>query len=271
MYTKEMDTKALRKVLLEKELRQALVNEEFILEYQPIVEIESGKIVAMESLVRWNHPQMGRIAPSEFIGLAEETRLIISLGECILREACAQCKNWQKQGVASIKVSVNVSVVQLRQGDKFIADIKNILDETGLAPKWLELEITETVLMESEEVFISTLQQIHNMGIGISIDDFGTGYSSLSHIKNFAVDTIKIDRSFIGDLNSSKTSEAIVKSIISLAHNLNLRVVAEGIETEDHRCFLKEHMCDEGQGFLFSKALPVNELIVQFLIEKEFN
>lgn len=260
IYTEEMDTKALRKVMLENDLRTALKNEEFILEYQPIVEIESGKIVAMESLVRWNHQQLGRIAPSEFIGLAEDTRLIIPLGEWILRKACAQCKHWQEKGLPPIKVSVNVSVIQLRQREKFLATIENILDETGLEAKWLDLEITETVLMENEEEFISILQQIRNMGISISIDDFGTGYSSMSHMKNFAVNTIKIDRSFIRDLHSDKTSAAIVKSIITLAEHLQLNTIAEGIENEEQLQAVFKEKCREMQGYYYSPPVPPEQM-----------
>ena len=255
--------------LIEKDLPKAIERNELLLHYQPRVNLETGKIVGTEALIRWEHPELGQIAPINFIPLAERTGEIIPIGNWVLYEACLQNKEWQDDGFSPMVMSVNLSLRQFSQQD-LVDTVSKVLNETGLSPHYLELEITESMTADIPNT-IRMLNQLKALGVLISIDDFGTGYSTFSHLKRFPVDILKIDQSFVHDLADNPKDQAIVKTIISLAHNLNLRVVAEGIETEDHLCFLKEHMCDEGQGFLFSKPLPVNELIVNFSIEKEFN
>lgn len=260
IYNEWMDTEALQRVKLEKEFRDALKHQEFIVDYQPIVNSKSSKMVGVEALVRWNHKKLGRISPADFIPLAEDTGLIIPLGEWVLRTACLKAQEWQEQGLPPIKVSVNISVKQLQQRDKFIAQVERILEETKLNPKWLEFEITETILIEKEETLLHTLHQIDKMGISISIDDFGTGYSSMSQLKNFEVKTLKIDQSFIEDVHSDETSKAIVKSIMTLANQLQLNTIAEGVENQEQLLAVWEENCKEIQGYYFSPPVSPQEI-----------
>lgn len=260
IYTEEMDTKAIRRVVLENDFRSALKNNDFVLEYQPVIEIKSGKMVAMEALVRWNHREFGCISPIEFIPLAEETGLIIPLGEWVLRTACLQLKKWQAEVCPTLKMSVNVSVKQLLQKNKFFETVEQVLEEAALEAKWLDLEITETVLMQNEKEVMEVLQKLHKRGVSISIDDFGTGYSSMSHLKSFAVNTLKIDRSFVKDIHSDKTSEAIVKSIMTLAEKLQLNTVAEGVENEEQLSAVFKENCKEMQGYYFSPPVAPKQI-----------
>ena len=244
---------------LEHGLRHALERGELRLVYQPEVEIETGRIVAVEALLRWDHPLRGDIPPAEFIPVAEDTGLIAPIGEWVLREACMQNQAWQDAGLPPIRVAVNLSVRQLRHV-RFAEKVAEILDETGLDAQWLEVELTESVMMQHAKETVGILWQLKSMGVRLSIDDFGTGYSSLNYLKRLPVDTLKIDRSFIEGIEQDANDQAISDAIIALANSLRLRVVAEGVETESQLGFLREHHCCDAQGFLFSRPLSGDEL-----------
>ncbi|WP_100407013.1 EAL domain-containing protein [Bacillus solitudinis] len=254
---------------VEMELHRALERDELTLYYQPKIDLKTGKIVGIEALLRWIHPMWGVIAPNEFIPIAEETGLIIPIGEWALYTACKQNKLWQANGFTNV-VSVNLSVRQFTQLD-LVHSITKILEETGLEPQLLELEITESMTANIEHT-ITTLNALKKIGVKISVDDFGTGYSSLNYLKQFPIDTIKIDQSFVRELINNASDEMIVKMIISMAHNLNLKVIAEGIETKEQLDFLQQHLCNEGQGYFFSKPKPANELEVLLIshVAKDF-
>jgi len=256
----DMEQKSLERILLENELRKAIQQQQFYIEYQPKKNLYTGELIGMEALVRWEHPELGRIAPDKFIPIAEETGLINPLGEWVLRQGCFQNKEWQNQGYMPLKLSVNLSVRQLAQPN-FAEKVKGILSESGLDAKWLELEVTESIFADIENS-ASTLEEIRRLGIHVSIDDFGTGYSSLSYIKNLPIDTLKIDGSFIRDIHLNKENEAIVKGIIDIAHTLNLNVIAEGVESQEQLLTLIQNGCNQGQGYLFSKPLFRDEFEV---------
>ncbi|WP_103109676.1 bifunctional diguanylate cyclase/phosphodiesterase [Brevibacillus reuszeri] len=256
-----MEAKSLERILMENELRKAIEQEHFQIYYQPKMDIKTGTLTGMEALVRWVHPELGIIPPNRFIPIAEESGMIIPLGEWILKEACKQNKRWHDQGY-ELKVSVNLSVRQIYQKD-LLDMIKATLEETQLEPEWLELEITESIFVKMDEATV-VLQQIREIGIQISIDDFGTGYSSFSYIKSLPVDTIKIDASFIRDVHHNQESQAIVKAIVTIADSLNMKVVAEGIELNDQVAALQENGCGHGQGYLFSRPLATADF-EQFL------
>ena len=240
---------------LENQLRKAIAEGQLNVFYQPKLCLRTGRLHAAEALVRWDHPQLGSVPPSDFIALAEETGLIGAIGEFVLREACRQACEWQHAGLAPIRVSVNLSGHQLRQG-KLVSLVRQVLEETGLAPHCLELELTESQLLDNVEHVITTFQQLHELGVKLAIDDFGTGYSSLSYLKRFAVDYVKIDQVFIRGVGRCSEDEAITVAIIAMAHSLDLKVVAEGVEDEVQLAFLKSRQCDEVQGYLISR--PVN-------------
>ncbi len=247
-------------VRLENDLRRALERNEMEVYYQPQARLDNGHIVGMEALIRWNHPSRGLVSPIEFIPLAEETGLINPLGDWVLRSACEQVQSWIKAGVPEIKVAVNISVHQLMQKN-FSGIVEKTLSESGLAPHLLELEITESTLMEHAQDTLEALHRLRDLGIRMSIDDFGTGYSSLAYLKRFPVDIIKIDRSFVRDICEDADDAAIVTGIIALAHSLRLEVVAEGVETEAQLSFLREKSCDLMQGFYLSKAVPAEQFL----------
>ncbi len=259
-YTADMHAIASRRLGLETSLRRAIQNEEFLIHYQPRVCVDSLEITGVEALVRWQHPQLGLISPSEFIPLAEDTGLIVPIGEWVLRNACLQNKNWQDQGFAPIHMAVNISARQFQEQD-VIETVIHTLDETGLAPEYLELELTESSIMKNEDVAAGVLNRLKGMGINISIDDFGTGYSSLASLKRLPIDALKIDQSFVRDATTEPDDAALVMAIITLAHNLRLTVIAEGVETEEQWRFLHLLRCDEIQGNFFSKPLPVDALV----------
>ena len=262
-FTADMHELATRRLALETNLRRAIQNQEFLLHYQPRVSVDSLSITGVEALVRWQHPQLGLVSPSEFIPLAEDTGLIVPIGEWVMREACLQGKRWQDQGFAPIQIAVNISGRQFHDRDLSQTVIR-ILEETGLSPKYLDLELTESSIMQSAEFASEMLSRLKSMGINISIDDFGTGFSSLASLKRLPIDALKIDRSFVRDATSDPDDAALVMAIITLAHNLRLRVVAEGVETEDQLRFLQLLRCDEIQGYLFSKPLPADTLASLF-------
>jgi diguanylate cyclase (GGDEF)-like protein/PAS domain S-box-containing protein len=256
-YSQNEQSLKMNPLKLEMDLHKAIEQEELLLHYQPKVNLKTGKITGVEALLRWNHPELGMIPPGTFIPVAEETGLIIPIGEWALREACKQNKRWQQKGF-STSISVNLSAKQFTQTnlDEMVA---KILEETQLEPQFLELEITESMTASIERT-INALQKLKRLGVRISIDDFGTGFSSLNYLQKFPVDTLKIDQSFVQRVNTNPNDETIVKTIISMAHNLNLSVVAEGIETKEQLVFLQQHLCDEGQGHFFTKAIPASVL-----------
>ncbi|RKQ15909.1 EAL domain-containing protein [Oceanobacillus bengalensis] len=255
-FHKNMEERSLERILLENEMKKAIKLDQFTLEYQPKIDIKSGKLIGMEALVRWNHPELGKIPPGKFIPIAEETGLITVLGEVILRKGCEQTHRWQEEGYTDLVLSVNLSTKQLYQND-LIEKIKLILRETNLDSKWLELEVTETAFTNIDNAQ-SILQEIRDLGIQVSIDDFGAGYSSFSYLKNLPVNTLKIDASFIRDIDLNKESQAIVNGIVDIAEKLKLNVIAEGIETVEQLDQLKDAECPQGQGYYFSKPLTAD-------------
>ena len=257
-YTPTINTISAEKLMMESNLRKALQQKELVLYYQPQVDLISGKVIGAEVLLRWQNDDYGLMLPSRFIQLAEEIGLIQSIGEWVLRSACAQTKAWQEAGLPPILMSVNVSMHQFK--DKaFINMLRTILQETNLEAQYLELELTESALMQNSALTISMLNELKSFGIHIAIDDFGTGYSSLSYLKYLPLSKVKLDQSFVRSLTIDPNDEAISKAIIAMAHSLNLKVVAEGVENVDQLSFLRSHQCDEVQGFLFSKPVTQNE------------
>jgi diguanylate cyclase (GGDEF)-like protein len=263
-YKKEMTEKSLEKLTMETEIRRGMDTDEFELYYQPQINTKTNHIVGLEALVRWNHPEKGFLSPDLFIPIAEESTLIIHLGELILNKAAEQMKIWNNKGIDPGFVSVNVSVAQLRYKD-FIQTIKRILDKVSERKTWLELEITESFTIENPKQAIQLLNEIREMGVGLAIDDFGTGYSSLSYLKNLPVNKLKIDRAFIKDIPENKGDKALVRAIVAMTKGLNICVIAEGVETERQEEFLKGIYCSTMQGYLFAKPMSV-ENIEEFLI-----
>ncbi|WP_175344061.1 bifunctional diguanylate cyclase/phosphodiesterase [Herbaspirillum sp. C9C3] len=252
-----MDTQVSNRLEMLINLRRALDQDEFKLYYQPKLSLKDGSVIGAEALIRWQSPEQGMVPPDRFIPFAEEAGLILPIGEWVLRSACHQNKRWQEAGLPTIPVAVNLSPRQLNQSlPEFVA---GVLEQSGLAASCLELEITENVVMKDAEKSVATLHALKRLGLQISVDDFGTGYSSLSYLRRFPVDALKIDKSFVRDIARDADSAAIVKAVISLAHILNLRVIAEGVEDEEQYAFLKENACDEVQGYLFGKPMTVED------------
>ena len=258
-YERAMNDVVRRNLALEGELRAALERKDLHVHYQPKVELKTNRITSVEALVRWTHPRLGPVSPADFVPVAEQAGLIVALGEFVMREACQQACEWRDAGFEGLRVSVNLSAQQLRT-EEITFTVSNILEETGLEPHLLEVEITETLMIENKGVAIAALQQLKGVGVTVSLDDFGTGYSSLSYLNSFPIDTVKIDRAFVKAIGTDPSNAAITAAIISMAHILGLNVVAEGVETEEQRAFLLERGCDEMQGYLFSPALPPDEL-----------
>jgi diguanylate cyclase (GGDEF)-like protein/PAS domain S-box-containing protein len=258
-FTDDMNAQAVERLTLESGLRLALDKKELFLMYQPQMNIATGKIIGLEALLRWQHPELGLVPPDKFIRIAENSGLILPIGEWVLRTACSQTRKWQDEGLPAVSVAVNVSAVQFRQAD-FCELIRRVLHDTGLAPQHLELELTESLLLSNADVMFSVLQDLKAMGLKLAIDDFGTGYSSLSRLKQFPVGRLKIDRSFIRDVAVNPDDAAITTAIISMAKSLNLKVIAEGVEDEAQMTFLRAHQCDEIQGYYFSKPLAVDKV-----------
>jgi diguanylate cyclase (GGDEF)-like protein/PAS domain S-box-containing protein len=257
-FTAEMNAAAMHRLQLESMLRQALKREEFVLHYQPQADIKTGRVVGIEALVRWRHPELGMVPPAEFIPLAEETGLIVPLGSWVLETACRQVHSWNLTGMPQLRLAVNVSMAQFAQSD-FDAIVERILQDTGLPPHMLDLELTESLFMQEAETMVQRVNHLRRLGVRLAVDDFGTGYSSLSYLQRFPVTAVKIDRSFVRNSTSDPASAALVRSIIGMAHELRLRVIAEGVETEAQLQFLASHHCDEVQGYLLSQALPAQE------------
>jgi len=258
MFTASMNERYGRRLALEQSLHHALERDELVVHYQPIFDRNRRKIVALEALVRWNHPERGLVQPSEFIGLAEETGLIVPIGEWVLRRVCHDLRAWRAAGLPSVRVGVNIAAPQFQQLS-FALVVGSILREYGCDPALLELEITETVAVQNIETTTTAMRELKELGIRIAIDDFGTGQSSLVYLKRFPIDTVKIDRAFVRDVTTDESAAAIVSYVINLAHTLRLSVVAEGVETEAQWSFLKLNACDQMQGFLFSEPMPADE------------
>ncbi|NVD74317.1 EAL domain-containing protein [Duganella sp. BJB1802] len=258
-YTREMNASIEEKLVLLEGLRGALDDGQFRLVYQPKVDLRTGRVFGVEALVRWEHPEHGCIGPDRFIPLAEESGMIVALGEWVLRTACRQNRAWQEAGLAPLRMAVNVSPRQFEE-QGLVPRVALALADSGLAPEWLELEVTEGVIMRDLTQAVAKMGELRAMGVSLSIDDFGTGYSSLSALKSFPVSTLKIDKSFVRDLGISEGDQAVASSIIDLAHRLHLRVIAEGVETEQQCAFLRQNGCDEMQGYLFSRPLPPEQL-----------
>ncbi|MFY9856374.1 MAG: EAL domain-containing protein [Terracidiphilus sp.] len=257
-FTGEMNAVAQERLTMDKNLRLALDRQEFFLVYQPQIEIETGRITGFEALIRWQHPELGLVPPDRFISIAEDNGLIVPIGEWVLKTACAQARQWQDEGLAAVPVAVNVSAVQFRQ-EGFTDLIRRVLTEVGLSSEYLELELTESLLLSNVDMVLATLQDLKEVGLQLAIDDFGTGYSSLSYLKQFPVGKLKIDRSFIRDIPLDMDDAAITIAIISMAKSLHLKVIAEGVETEAQLSFLREQHCDEIQGYYFSKPISADE------------
>jgi diguanylate cyclase (GGDEF)-like protein/PAS domain S-box-containing protein len=257
-YSSNMNDHALEHLLLENDLRKALARRQLTLFYQPLIDFSTDEVVGMEALIRWQHPKLGLVPPSEFISIAEEIGLINPIGDWVLREACMQNKVWQDEGYKPVRVSVNVSARQFHRND-LVAQIKQALDESGLAPEYLEIEVTEGTLMQDRATAIKTLEELRDIGVHIALDDFGTGYSSLSYLKNFPIGRLKIDQEFIRSLADDPNDAAIVSSILEMARSLRLKAVAEGVETETQLNMLHSLNCSEMQGYLFSRPLPGQE------------
>jgi len=253
-----MNARAVERQLVEMNLRFALQRQELLLHYQPLVNLATGLITGAEALLRWKHPQWGMTLPSRFVSIAEDSGLIVPMGRWVLREACAQAKRWEESGLGFGSIAVNISALEFRRKD-FVQNVGEVLAETGLQPHLLQLEITESILMQEAQSSTDILGKLKDMGIGLAVDDFGTGYSSLSYLIRFPVDVLKIDQSFVQAIGSKKPSEIIVSAVIAMGSSLNQRVVAEGVEDEMQLKFLKQRDCEEGQGYLFSRPISVND------------
>ncbi len=258
IYSAALNANAFERLAMETSLRQALERKDFLLQYQPQVDLNTRQIIGIEALLRWHHPELGLVSPAKFIPIVEENGLIVPIGEWVLRTACAQNKAWQDSGLPPIVVSVNMSARQFQQKN-LVGMVSQVLRETGLDAKYLELELTESILIQKEEPFIAMLSELHSMGIALSIDDFGTGYSSLSYLNRFPINTLKIDQSFVNNITKNPNDAVIVTAIITLAHSLHLKAIADGVETTEQLEFLRSLHCDGMQGYLFSQPLPADE------------
>lgn len=259
VFTEEMNDKVQEALRLEQGLRDALANRELFLVYQPQVDVRTGRVTGLEALLRWDHPQWGLVLPGKFIGVAEISGLIVPIGEWVLRTACAQARKWQDAGLPPVPIAVNVSAIQFRQ-QGFVELIRDVLRETGLRAEYLELELTESLLLSNADVMFSTLQELKNMGVLLAIDDFGTGYSSFGYLRQFKVNRLKIARSFIQDVSVDPDDAAITTAIINMARALNLAVLAEGVENKEQLAFLQAQQCFTIQGFYFSKPVAVEDI-----------
>jgi EAL domain-containing protein (putative c-di-GMP-specific phosphodiesterase class I) len=258
-FNEDLNVQIMERLTMENGLRLALDRKEFFLEYQPQMDIATGRIVGVEALIRWQHPELGRVPPDRFIKIAENSGLIVPIGEWVLMTACKQACRWQHEGLPPMRIAVNVSAVQFRQ-DGFRDLIRRVLRETELDPQYLELELTESLLLSNADVMFSVLEELSEMGLKLAIDDFGTGYSSLSYLRQFPVNKLKIDRSFVRDVAVSQDDAAITTAIIGMAKTLKLKVLAEGVENEAQMSFLRAHGCDEIQGYYLSYPLLADEV-----------
>jgi len=270
-FSPEMNVRAVERHTLETSLRLAIERQEFTLYYQPQVDMATAKVVGMEALLRWHHPERGLLSPATFIAVAEESGLIEPIGQWVLRSACQRAKAWLDAGYPALKVAVNISPRQLIHPKEFSRGISRILNTTGLDPRFLELEMTESLLVQNAEENIAVLRKLGQDGVRIAVDDFGTGYSSLSYLRQLPIDTLKIDRSFVRDIEADPEDVTIIEAIIAMAHKLGLQVTAEGVETRGQLEALARMGCDEYQGYLFSKPLPAVEIAARFLAPRELD
>jgi diguanylate cyclase (GGDEF)-like protein/PAS domain S-box-containing protein len=256
----EMNARVIERQSLEDSLRYAIERRELVLHYQPKVNLATGGIVGAEALIRWRHPQHGLVPPGKFVTIAEDCGLIVPIGRWVLREACRQARAWQTAGLPPLCVAINISAVELR-APGFVSGVRAILKETALQPRYLELELTETVLIEDSRSIVDVLKELKNIGVLLALDDFGTGYSSLSHLKRFPIDALKIDQSFVRDLTMDEDHAGIVTAVIGMGKSLHIRVVAEGVETREQLEILQEHGCPQGQGYYFCRPVPAEEFV----------
>jgi EAL domain-containing protein (putative c-di-GMP-specific phosphodiesterase class I) len=257
-YSAQMNVHSVERLSLESGLRRALERNELTLHYQPQVDIRRGHITGMEALARWQHPELGLVPPDKFIHIAEETGLIVPIGQWVLQTACELQRVWHGLGIPEVRVAVNLSPRQFVHGD-LLKEVLRALEQTGCLASCLELEITEGMVMHNPQRAVALLNQLKEMGVRVAIDDFGTGYSSLAYLKRFPIDSLKIDRSFILDIPGDKDDAAITQAVIAMAHSLELKVIAEGVETREQFNFLRKYRCDEMQGYYFSKPLPADQ------------
>ena len=257
-FEKGMNVRAVERQSIEGDLRFALERDEFVMHYQPKIDLKTGEITGVEALVRWQHPERGLVGPLQFISIAEDCGLMLPIGKWVLRESCRQAKAWQDAGLPPIDMAVNVSSVEFRN-DEFLESVSTILTETRLEPRYLELELTESVLMQHAEFSVPLLQKLKAMGLRLAIDDFGTGYSSLSYLRQFPIDTLKVDQSFIHEINADTDEATIISAVINMGCRMKHRVIAEGVETAEQLAFLRAHGCDEGQGYYFARPMPAME------------
>ena len=262
-FTEEMNDAVIEQATLHAGLRRGLEAGQFALYYQPQVEVATGRLVGAEALIRWNHPDLGLVSPARFIPVAEETGLIVEIGDWVLREACREAARWMALGLPELRVAVNLSALQFKRGD-IEKSVAGAIEASGIEPYMLELELTESILISDTENILSTVKRLKSMGVRLSIDDFGTGYSSLSYLKRFEVDKLKIDQSFIRDLATDPEDAAIVRAIIQMARSLGLRTVAEGVETQDVLDHLRLFHCDETQGYFHARPLPAADFVAFF-------
>ena len=258
-YRPEMTINITEKLQLEMELRNAIKQNELYMAYQPQIDLESGKVVGLEALIRWQHPTLGLIPPVRFIPVAEESGLILEVGEWVLREVCMQGRIWKAKGLELVPIAVNVSGVQFKRG-QIVERIKTILQETKFDPALLEIEITESVLMGLGEASMVIMNDLKALGVRLSLDDFGTGYSSLSRLKTFPLDMLKVDQSFVRDIHTDANDAAIVRAVLSMSHEMQIQVIAEGVETAEQLDFLKGLNCEKYQGYLFSRPVKADEI-----------
>jgi EAL domain-containing protein (putative c-di-GMP-specific phosphodiesterase class I) len=253
-----MNVRAVERQSIEESLRRALEQQEFSVHYQPKVDLRTGKITGAEALIRWMHPTQGPVSPAQFIPVAEDSGLIRPIGKWVLREACNQARVWADAGLPAATIAVNVSAIEFLQ-ENFLEDVFRILNETGMDPRSLELEVTESVLMKRADSAVSALRELRARGVQVAVDDFGTGYSSLSYLSKFPIDALKIDQSFVRQITTTPDNTTIVSAIISLGRSMKLRVIAEGVETQEELAFLRAHQCHEAQGYYFSKPVPPHQ------------
>jgi len=257
-YSDQINVHSVERLTLESQLRGALERDELVLHYQPVVNVQTGAIVGMEALVRWEHPQAGLLPPAKFISIAEETGLIVPIGEWVLQSACAQQRRWIERGLPPLEIAVNLSPRQFVHR-QLIESVLSTLSSTGCDASVVVFEITESTVMHNPVRAVALLNELKEMGIRLAIDDFGTGYSSLAYLKRFPIDCLKIDRSFVADIPRDAGNTAITQAIVAMSHSLGLKVIAEGVETQEQLAFLREHGCDQVQGFYFSRAVPQAE------------
>jgi EAL domain-containing protein (putative c-di-GMP-specific phosphodiesterase class I) len=257
-FNDRMNVRAVERLKIETNLRRAIERSEFLLYYQPQIDIATNQVIGAEALIRWQHPEDGMVMPGRFIPVAEETGLIVQIGDWALRETCRQIKAWEQEGVEPIRISVNLSFKQFRKPD-FVESVENAIAESGIDPHYLDFELTESMVMHDVDHAIQILKRIKALGIEISIDDFGTGYSSLNHIRRLPIDIVKIDKSFVNEVSTSKGDAEIATAIVALAHSLNLKVIAEGVETAEQLSFLSSRNCNAFQGYLASPAIAPDD------------